>query len=166
MPTETTAYLSLGSNMGKRTEQLESALTNIAKIPTTRIVAQSPVYEGKAWGKTDQPDYLNIAVEIATTLDPQQLLRHCKDIETRQGREPGERWGPRPIDIDILLFGNRRLKTASLVVPHPHMWERAFVLRPLADIAPTLRHDDGTHIEDYLKKKEIASQELHPYTGD
>jgi 2-amino-4-hydroxy-6-hydroxymethyldihydropteridine diphosphokinase len=166
MPIETTAYLGLGSNMGDRIEQLEAAFASIARIPATRIVQKSPVYESKAWGKTDQADFLNMAVAIATTLDPQQLLRHCKDIETRQGRVPGEKWGPRPIDLDILLFGGRRLKTDSLVVPHPHMWERAFVLRPLADIAPGILHDDGTPISEWLQKKDIAAQEVNPYTEE
>src|SRR5207248_8872085 len=138
----------------------------INRIPTTRIVSKSPVYETKAWGKTDQPDYLNMAAEITTQLDPHQLLRHLKDLETRQGRVEGERWGPRPIDLDVLLFGNRQIKTASLVVPHLHMWERAFVLRPLADIAPDLRNQDSIPITRWLEKPEIASQEIWPYTDN
>jgi 2-amino-4-hydroxy-6-hydroxymethyldihydropteridine diphosphokinase len=163
MPTETTAYLSLGSNMGDRAEQLETALAAINKIPATRIVNKSPIYESKPWGKTDQPDFLNLAVEISTQLDPQKLLRHCKDIEVRQGRIEGEKWGPRPIDVDVLLYGTRQIRTASLVVPHLHLWDRAFVLRPLADIAPNLRSADGTFISDWLEKPEIASQPIQLY---
>src|SRR3989442_12558129 len=104
-----------------------------------------------------------MVVEITTQLDGQQLLRHCKDIEVRQGRVEGEKWAPRPIDVDVLLFGSRQIKTASLVVPHLHMWERAFVLRPLADIAPDLRNQDGTPIGQWLEKPEIASQKIWPY---
>src|SRR5689334_1457957 len=100
----TVAYLGLGSNMGDRMGQLSAAIEAIGSLPSTRIMKQSHVYETKAWGKTDQPDFLNIAVEIATALDPQELLRLCKEIEANQGRLPGERWGPRPIDIDILLY--------------------------------------------------------------
>lgn len=164
MATGTTCYLSLGSNMGDRAEQLETALAAINRIPATHVVSKSPIYETKAWGKTDQPDYLNMVAEITTQLEPQQLLRHLKDIETRQGRIEGEKWGPRPVDIDILLFGNRQLRTASLVIPHLHMWERAFVLRPLADIAPDLRNQDGTPISVWLEKPDIATQEIRPYT--
>ena len=163
MTTETTAYLGLGSNMGERAEQLETALAAINKIPATRIVSKSPIYESRAWGKMEQPDFLNMVIEISTQLDPQKLLRHCKDIEARQGRIEGEKWGPRPIDVDVLLYGMRQIRTASLVVPHLHLWERAFVLRPLADIAPDLSAGDGTPITQWLERPEIAAQQIAPY---
>src|SRR6476646_523883 len=123
MPAEIITYLSLGSNMGDRMQQLQSALAAISKLPSTRIVKQSPVYETKAWGKIDQLDFLNLVVEIATGLDPHELLRRCKEIEARQGRVPGERWGPRPVDVDILLYGDRHISTGDLTLPHPRMWE-------------------------------------------
>ncbi len=160
--TDTVAYLGLGTNMGERDAQLRAAIDAIAKIPATTIIRESPVYESKPWGKTDQPDFLNMVVEIGTQLEAHTFHRHLQKIERDLGREEsGERWGPRPMDIDLLLYGTRTLKTASLVVPHPRMWKRNFVLRPLADLAPELTTPDGTAISELLKSSEIASQSLH-----
>lgn len=152
------AYLALGSNMNEPHEQLAIAIRAIAKLPKTKVLRESSQYGTKAWGKTDQADFLNMVIEIETELPPHTLLRHCKHIEVEQGRTEGERWGPRPLDIDIILFGERMLKTASLVVPHPRMWERAFVLRPLADLRPDLRGPNGDTINEYLDREDIASQ--------
>src|SRR5438552_10781521 len=121
--------------MGDRDGQLQAAVAALAKLPRTELLRQSKVYESKPWGNTEQPDFLNMVVEIETTLAPHTLLRHLQKIERDLGREEGgERWGPRPIDLDILIFGNRTLKTASLVVPHRHMWDRRFVLEPLSEL--------------------------------
>jgi 2-amino-4-hydroxy-6-hydroxymethyldihydropteridine diphosphokinase len=149
--------------LGEREAQIEAAIEAIKKIPTTELLRRSPYYESKAWGYTNQADFLNVVVEISTRLLPHQLLRHCKSIEKQQGRVDGERWGPRPIDIDILIFGDRRIKTATLVVPHPHMWERQFVLKPLADLRPDLISPDGKPIKDMLKEEAVASQGLWDY---
>jgi len=162
--TESVAYLSLGSNMGEREAQIEAALRALGRLPDTRVLRKSPWYESKPWGKTDQPDFLNMVVEISTNLAPHTLLRHCQSIEKAQGREEGEKWGPRPIDIDILLFGDRRIRTATLVLPHARMWERHFVLRPLADLLPDLNGPGNTPIVDMLQKDEIASQQVQPYS--
>ena len=164
--TNTTAYLGLGTNMGDRDAQLGAALAAIAKIPATTIARESPIYETKPWGKTDQPDFLNMVVEVSTQLEPHTLHRHLQKIERDLGREPeeGEKWGPRPIDIDLLLYGSRTLKTASLRVPHPRMWERHFVLRPLADLAPDTVAPDGSPISRLLEDEQISSQGLSPYT--
>lgn len=165
--TNTTAYLGLGTNMGNRDAQLHSALAEIAKIPATTILRQSPIYESKPWGKADQADFLNMVVEISTQLEPHTLHRHLQKIERDLGREEGgERWGPRPIDIDILLYGSRTIKTASLVVPHARMWERHFVLRPLADLAPDMVAPDSRSVVQLVRSEEIASQGLSLYVYD
>jgi 2-amino-4-hydroxy-6-hydroxymethyldihydropteridine diphosphokinase len=157
------AYLGLGSNMRDPKAQIEAALAAIDRVPTTRVLRRSPLYGSKPWGRTDQPDFVNMVAEVATGLQPHTLLRHLKSIEREQGRTEGERWGPRPIDLDILLFGNRHLRTASLQVPHPRMWERAFVLRPLADLRPDLAAPDGRPLPELLATGEIASQGVWPY---
>ena len=159
----TIAYLGIGSNMGDRASQIEEALAMIARLPETKLLRRSPLYESKPWGKTDQPDFLNIVVEISTSLNPQLLLRHAKSIEARLDRGPGEQWGPRPIDIDILLYGDKRLRTATLVLPHQRMWERHFVLRPLADLLPDLIGPGNTPIEKFLQQEEIAAQDVREY---
>ena len=162
--TETIAYLGIGSNMGEREDQIESAIGYLDRLPETQVLRRSPIYESKPWGKSDQSDFLNMVAEVSTKLPPHTLLRHCKSIEKRMGREEAEeQWGPRPIDIDILLFGDRRVRTATLVLPHAHMWERHFVLRPLADLLPNLTAPDGTPIEQMLQKEEIASQSVSAY---
>ncbi len=165
--TNTTAYLGLGTNMGDRDAQLQAALAAIAKIPATTVLQQSPVYESKPWGKTDQPDFLNMVVEISTQLEPHTLHRHLEKIERDLGREEaGEKWGPRTIDIDLLLYGSRTIKTASLVVPHARMWERRFVLRPLSDLAPEMAAPGGGTVMKLLEDEEIASQGLSLYVHD
>lgn len=158
-----TVYLGLGSNMHNPPAQLEAAVAALGLLPTTHIQRISPLYVSKAWGKTDQPDFLNMVVEIDTALAPASLLRKIKQIEADQGRTPGERWGPRPVDIDILLYDKQEINTPTLVVPHPRMWERAFVLRPLADLAPDLISSDGTPITTVLRQEPIASQGVWLY---
>src|SRR5437763_6538942 len=133
------AYLGLGSNLGDRGARLKAGVEAVDRLESTRVVRQSPVYESEPWGPVEQPDYLNMVVEISTELSAEELLRLSKEIEKAQGRVPTERWGPRSLDIDILLYGDRHIRSEALTVPHPRMWERAFVLRPLADIALGLR---------------------------
>jgi 2-amino-4-hydroxy-6-hydroxymethyldihydropteridine diphosphokinase len=170
MPQSTTvnAYLSLGSNLGEREAALESAVDEITKIPTTAVTARSRTYTSKPWGKDDQPDYLNLVLEIATRLDPHKLLHHLQHIETALGRERAseERWGPRVIDIDLLLYGDRTLRTPSLQVPHPRMWERRFVLAPLAEIASHLRTPEGAALNSLLSDPEIAKQIVEPHVTE
>jgi 2-amino-4-hydroxy-6-hydroxymethyldihydropteridine diphosphokinase len=167
MPTSshTTAYLGLGSNLGERESNLAAAVTRIERIAGTEVVKQSQVYESKPWGKSDQPDFLNMVIEVTTRLEPHQLLRHLLHIEKELGRdrEREERWGPRTIDIDLLLFGDRTLRTASLQVPHPRMWERHFVLKPLADLAPLMVSPDGVPIARLLEEPKVREQELLPH---
>jgi GTP cyclohydrolase-4 len=133
-------YLGLGSNVGDRQSNLAEALQSLRQH--IRIDRISPVYETEPVHVTDQPRFLNLAVKGATTLEPADLLAVIKRIESRMGRRPGERYGPRPIDIDILFYGDRVVRTDTLEVPHPRAAERGFVLVPLHDIAPDLRHPE------------------------
>jgi 2-amino-4-hydroxy-6-hydroxymethyldihydropteridine diphosphokinase len=160
-----TAYLGLGSNMGDRQAHLEAGVAAIGQLEGNGVLQRSPLYESEPWGPVEQPNYLNMVIKISTALPPEELLRLCKEIEKQQGRVPGERWGPRPLDIDILLYEDWRIHTESLAVPHPRMWERAFVLRPLADIAPGLRGPDGRSIIELLEQESIRSQGVWRYRG-
>jgi 2-amino-4-hydroxy-6-hydroxymethyldihydropteridine diphosphokinase len=129
-------FLGLGSNLGDREQNIRSALARIAALPETRVVAVSSVLETEPWGVRDQPSFLNAAAEIRSSLPPAQLLSAIKQIESDLGRTPTFRWGPRVIDIDLLLYGERRVHEVNLRLPHPHILERPFVWEPLAEIAP------------------------------
>ncbi|MEW5986242.1 MAG: 2-amino-4-hydroxy-6-hydroxymethyldihydropteridine diphosphokinase [Chloroflexota bacterium] len=129
-------YLSLGTNMGDRLTHLRRAAQGLQSIVTVEAV--SPIYETKPWGLADQPDFLNLCVAATTTLAPRPLLAALKNLEVQLGRRPGLRWGPRQIDIDILFYDDLIVQEEGLTIPHPHLAERAFVLAPLADIAPDL----------------------------
>jgi 2-amino-4-hydroxy-6-hydroxymethyldihydropteridine diphosphokinase len=135
-----TAYIGLGSNLGDPIQQLHSALRAIAAIGSTRVVRHSRLYRTVPWGKSDQPEFVNAAAEIETGLSARELLDELLLIEQRAGRRRNaERWGPRILDLDILLYGQEIIDEPSLHVPHPHMRDRAFVIVPLADIAPHLQ---------------------------
>jgi dihydroneopterin aldolase/2-amino-4-hydroxy-6-hydroxymethyldihydropteridine diphosphokinase len=143
-----TAYLALGSNLGDRRDHLRRAL---ARLPFDepggglRVTARSGVYEtDPVGGPDDQGAYLNLAVEVETTLDPFQLLERCLATEAVGGRDRSVRWGPRTIDIDVLLYDDVRIESPDLTLPHPRMWERRFVLEPLSDIAPQRLSKDWT----------------------
>lgn len=132
----TTAVLGLGANLGDRRENLAAALDRLSEHALIRVEAVSALYETPAWGKTDQPAFLNAAVRIETGFQPRALLEAILEVERRLGRERGERWGPRPIDIDILLFGAAAVDEPGLQIPHPRLHERAFALAPLLDVLP------------------------------
>lgn len=129
------AYLGLGSNIGDRKQQLLKAIDLIGNIKGIKVTKQSSIYETAPIGYTDQPNFLNLCLEIETELSPQQLLKHCLDIEQQLHRVREIRWGPRTLDIDILLYSDNIIETDNLSIPHPRMQERAFVLLPLNDIA-------------------------------
>ena len=131
-------YLSLGANLGKREQTLREAVRRLGAAAHIKIRSVSSVYETEPWGKTDQPRFLNLAVALETTLTPEELLALTQGIETGLGRVRHERWGARTIDIDILHFEGEQRNAPELTLPHPYMTERAFVLVPLAEIAPTL----------------------------
>jgi 2-amino-4-hydroxy-6-hydroxymethyldihydropteridine diphosphokinase len=138
------AFLGLGSNVGERRKNLDAAVGLIAKTGGVDVVSSSSVYETEPVGVTDQPLFLNLVIEIETALSPGELLVRLKRIEGRMGRVDAVRWGPRIIDIDILLFGGMVVETEiddmELVIPHPEMARRGFVLVPLAEIAPDAVH--------------------------
>ncbi len=131
-------YLGLGSNLGEREQNLATALARLQE--RLRLLAVSSLYETAPWGVTDQPPFLNAAVAAETDLSPGELLVFVKGLEREMGRQPGGRWGPRLIDVDILLYDDLVLHTPDVVVPHPHLAERPFVLVPLAEIAPDVVH--------------------------
>lgn len=134
----TRAFLGLGSNLGDRLERLQLAVDELARSAGIRVTAISRVYETAPVGGPPQDAYLNAVVAIDTTLDPHELLRKCQEIETRAERVRAEQWGPRTLDVDILLIDDVHLEDDDLTVPHPRMWERGFVLAPLRDVAPEL----------------------------
>ncbi len=129
------AALSLGGNVGDVAENFRKALAALDSHETIVVVARSSVWRTPPWGKTDQPDFLNMAALIETSLPPRDLLELCLSIERAAGRERSERWGPRTLDIDIIAYGDERIDEADLQLPHPRARQRAFVLVPLAEIA-------------------------------
>ncbi len=145
----TTAYLAMGSNLGDRRAHLRRAverLTFDAGGHGLRVTALSGVYEtDPVGGPENQGPYLNLVVEVDTTLDPFLLLERCLATEATEGRVRSVRWGPRTVDIDVLLYGDVRIESPELTLPHPRMWERRFVLEPLNDLAPERLSKDWSH---------------------
>ncbi len=129
------AYLGLGSNIGDRENQLNEAIKMLSAYEGINVSKVSSIYETAPVGYTEQPNFLNLCIEIETTLSVSELLERCLEVEARLHRVRKERWGPRTIDVDILLYGNEITELPNLSVPHPRMNERAFVLIPLNDIA-------------------------------
>lgn len=133
------AFLLIGGNMGNREENFEIAKKGIEQNCGT-IIRSSSLYETAAWGKTDQPSFLNQALEIETKLNATQLMRHILKVEKMMGRERKEKYGPRIIDIDILLFNQEQYDYSFLKIPHPELQNRRFALIPLTEIAPDFQH--------------------------
>jgi len=135
------AYVGLGGNVGDVEETMMEALMAIDGLPQTSIRAQSRLYRSPPWGRTDQDDFINAVVELRTRLAPRVLLDYLLEVESRFGRVRGEgdKWGPRTLDLDLLVFGEEILDLPGMHVPHPHLHERAFVLVPLAEIANMLQ---------------------------
>ncbi|MET3068415.1 2-amino-4-hydroxy-6-hydroxymethyldihydropteridine diphosphokinase [Atlantibacter hermannii] len=147
----TRVYIAIGSNLTSPLEQVNAALAALAEIPDSQIVAVSPFYRTPPLGPQDQPDYLNAAVALDTDLAPETLLDHTQRIELQQGRErKAHRWGPRTLDLDIMLFGDRQIATPRLTVPHYDMKNRAFMLLPLVHIAPDVCFPDGVKVANSL----------------
>lgn len=139
-PVETRiAYIGIGSNLDDPETQVRAALDALKRLPRSTFRGASRLYRSAPWGNTDQPAFVNAAAAIATHLPARELLDALLAIERAQGRvRDGERWGPRVIDLDILVYGGARIDEPGLRVPHPHLAERAFVLLPLADLDPGL----------------------------
>lgn len=134
----TRAYLALGSNLGERAEHLQTAIDALAAADDVTVVAVSAIYETDPVGGPDQGRYLNAVVALDTALTPRDLLALAQRLETDAQRVRVERWGPRTLDVDVLLVGDTVVSDPDLEVPHPRMWERGFVLAPLHDVAPDL----------------------------
>lgn len=133
------AYISLGSNIGPREKHLNRAIQLLSEEPSLKIVKTSAIYETSPVGFIEQNDFLNMVIQIRTTFSPDELLKYCLDIEQQLGRKRILKNGPRTIDLDILVFNQVHMITETLILPHPRMHERAFVLVPLNEIAPHLK---------------------------
>ncbi|MFY7114306.1 2-amino-4-hydroxy-6-hydroxymethyldihydropteridine diphosphokinase [Enterobacter cloacae complex sp. SHL020] len=147
----TLAYIAIGSNLASPLEQVNAALQALGEIPQSRIVAVSSFYRTPPLGPQDQPDYLNAAAVLETALDAETLLDNTQRIELQQGRvRKEERWGPRTLDLDIMLFGHETINTERLTVPHYDMKNRGFMLWPLFEVAPDLIFPDGIPLRTIL----------------
>lgn len=161
----TRAYLGLGSNLGRREANLKRALEELGQRGV-RVESVSPIYETEPWGVLRQPRFLNAACAIRTDYPPHVLLDTLKGIEREMGRVPTQRYGPRLIDLDILLYGDLCIDTPRLTIPHPGMVERASVLVPLADIAASLRHPvTGLTVGEHLARLGTTSDVVLYPTG-
>ncbi len=153
------AALGLGGNVGDVASAFVEALARLGSPPGVSLTARSSVYRTPPWGKLDQPDFLNMAALVETTLPARALLALCLEVERGLGRERSERWGPRLIDIDVLTYGEATIDEQDLKVPHPRLAERAFVLVPLAEIAPRLMVG-GRTVADWLTRVDPAGVEI------
>jgi 2-amino-4-hydroxy-6-hydroxymethyldihydropteridine diphosphokinase len=149
---ENDAYIAIGSNQGDRELYLLRAVAEIGKIAETRVTGLSPFYETTPVGVTDQPNFFNAVLRLSTRLSPHDLLKELQNIEDNVfKRNRTVKWGPRNIDLDILLYGEMVLNSPELIIPHPHMLERRFVLEPLNALAPEFKHPgDGRTIRQLL----------------
>ncbi len=146
-----TCYIGLGSNLGSSVDTLKSALADLNMHPKIALKQSSRLYGSKPQGPKNQPDFVNAVAEIDTSLTPHKLLDALQSIETSHNRiRTGQHWGPRTLDLDLLLYGNRVIETQRLTVPHAHLLERSFVLYPLAEIKNDLIFPNGSALTDYL----------------
>ena len=155
------AYLGLGTNMGDKQAYLKEACKIISDNTNINIVKISKIYKTKAWGYTNQDDFLNICIEVDTNLSPEELLEVCHEVENKLNRVRVIRWGPRTIDVDILFFNNIISTDENLTLPHPRIKERAFVLIPLMDLNKELVIDNKTisYYLSNLEKEELKQVE-------
>jgi len=149
-------FIGLGSNMGDRAYYLKEAISALTG-PKTRITASSRIYETEPWGGIEQPLFWNQVIEVDTSLEPLDLLHVCQEIELKLGRERKVHWGPRTIDIDLLIYDNRVSESEELKLPHPYLEERAFVLAPLREIAPEFILPSGRSINEV-----VGEGKVHP----
>ncbi len=132
----TDAFIGLGSNLDEPVEQLNRAIAALGRIPETRVHIVSSYYQSRPLGPQDQPDYINAVAHVVTGLSAEDLLKHLQQIEHQHGRVRSVHWGPRTLDLDLLLYGDQVINTPNLQVPHPEIHRRGFVLKPLSEIAP------------------------------
>jgi 2-amino-4-hydroxy-6-hydroxymethyldihydropteridine diphosphokinase len=158
-----TVYIALGTNIGDRAENMQQALKKLESI--MQVEERSPIYETPPWGLVDQPDFLNQVVRGETELSPVELIKALKEIEAEMGRVPTIRYGPRLIDLDLLFYDDLVFETEKLSIPHPRMRGRAFVLVPLADLAPEIIHPVyGETVIEMLAEVDPAG--IHVYSDD
>jgi 2-amino-4-hydroxy-6-hydroxymethyldihydropteridine diphosphokinase len=138
LPPTYDAILALGSNIGNRIENIDEAIRRLGSGGVVEVIARSRLYRTAPWGVLDQDWFVNACVAVRTKLSPHALLKHCQGVENDMGRVRARHWGPRVIDVDILVFRDRQIRDPDLVVPHPLIAERGFVLVPLRDVAPDL----------------------------
>ncbi|MCK1990872.1 2-amino-4-hydroxy-6-hydroxymethyldihydropteridine diphosphokinase [Lysinibacillus fusiformis] len=154
-------YLSIGTNIGERYENLQQAVALLREKENIEVVRVSSVYETAAVGYTDQADFLNIAVHLKTDASSTEMLKICQSIEQELGRVREFRWGPRIIDLDILLYNQETIETENLLVPHPRMYERAFVLVPLVEITPAPFGDQLQQAHHLLQQMDRESEGIN-----
>ncbi len=157
-------YLSLGSNVGDRGAVLRRAIAALPAATRGRVLRVSRLYETAPWGVRNQPSFLNLALALDTLLAPRDLLAALKEMEAAAGRTAGPRWGPRPLDLDILLYDHLVLNDQALTIPHPRLAERRFVLQPLADIWPAGAPLLDRSLPDLLRA--VADQDVTPVSAD
>lgn len=157
------AWIGLGSNQGDPAAHLRAAVEGLAALPDSRLLRVSPVYRTAPVGRTDQPAFLNAVAALDTGLDSRDLLQALQELERSRGRRRDEeqRWGPRSLDLDVLVFGDRRIHLPELEVPHPRLAQRAFVLVPLADLAPDLEIPGAGRVADLLQQVDTAGVAPH-----
>lgn len=161
------AYIGLGANLGDPVAQLKSARQALRRQPGIRELACSRLYRSAPMGPSDQPDYINAVMAVETTLAPLPLLKVLQAVEAECGRvRSGERWGPRTLDLDLLLYGQQRIRKEELRVPHPGIAEREFVLQPLFEIAPELEIPEQGLVADLLRRCPRLSSPLTPVDDD
>jgi 2-amino-4-hydroxy-6-hydroxymethyldihydropteridine diphosphokinase len=159
----TVAYVGIGSNLDEPRSHVQLAFEDLDRIPGTGVVKRSSLYRSGPVGYADQPDFVNAVAEIQTSLPASRLLAELKEIEARHGRRRSFKNAPRTLDLDILLYGEVTLSLAHLTLPHPRMHERAFVLRPLLDLAPDIELPRLGRAADLLAQ--VADQKIEPYVG-
>ena len=145
------AYIGLGSNLNDPKAQIKQAFKALKSLPDSRLGKCSPLYRSVPMGPQDQPQFINAVAQLYTRLPPLLLLENLQRLELAQGRHRGRHWGPRSLDLDILLYNNLILNSEQLTIPHSGLYLRNFVLYPLADIAPTLIFPDGSKLADHVK---------------
>lgn len=154
-----TAYIGLGANLGDPVATLLSAVEALRRVPTSRLTGLSPLYRSAPVGPAGQPDYINAVARMDTSLTAHALLAELQAIENLHGRTRELRWGPRTLDLDLLLYGNDEIRTSSLIVPHTELKNRNFVVIPILDINPGLTLPDGTRLTDLPAARDRAGLE-------
>jgi 2-amino-4-hydroxy-6-hydroxymethyldihydropteridine diphosphokinase len=163
--TPVTAYLGLGSNLGNPVDCLRQAVQDLEQVERLSVIARSSVWRTAPVGPVRQPDFANQVVAVSTTLKPQELLLVGQELERRFERRRVLPQGPRSLDVDLLLYGDRVIREAGLVVPHPRMHQRLFVLAPLAEIAPELQHPELGRTVEQLRDGLGKAQRVEPWAG-